>query len=93
MDKSVLHHDGGLTVTLVLDDDGTATVEVVSSKNGPDLSREDDVVVIASGQGVPLTFHDRSRVTADLGDWATRASSGFDLAVRVDELLDRKSVV
>ena len=88
MDTSVLHSDGELTITLTIDDGGGASLEVAASKRGPDLSREDDVVVIVSGQGVPLTFHDRRRVTADLGDWEARASKGFDLAVRVDEFFE-----
>lgn len=88
MEQSVLLSNRSLIVTLSVDDDDQARLEIQSTVHGPLLTNADDVVVILNGQGVALTFIDERHVHAEIGDWAPYATYGGSLMLRVDEFVD-----
>lgn len=51
--REVLHQDDQLTIRLVIND-GTATVELETTPDGPDLSVDDEVIVAVDGRVCPL---------------------------------------
>lgn len=88
MIKSVLSSNKDFTITLLVDEDDQTTIEIASSKKGPDLTQEHDVVVLLDGQGVRLDVEHRRLARAALGPWGPYAKQGFALMIRVHEHLD-----
>lgn len=86
--KSVLSSNKDFTITLLVDEHDHTTIEIASSKKGPDLTQDHDVVVLLDGQGVALTVEHRRLARASLGPWAPYARDGFALMIRVHEHLD-----
>ena len=84
MDKSVLYSGRKLIITLI-DEGDTAHIAIQSTKNGPDLRVQDDVVVVVDGHGAPVTIEDRLHARAELPDWLSLVARGFHLMVRVGE--------
>mgnify|MGYP000038211038 CR=1 FL=1 len=83
-EKSVLYSGKKLIITLV--DEGTsAHITIQSTKNGPDLFNDDDVIVIIDSQGIPVTTIDRQHARCDIPEWETLIETGFQLMIRVDE--------
>lgn len=88
MDKSVLLNNPRVIITLVIDDEDQARIELQSTKKGPDLTQLEDVVVVADGKGVEVIAHDARSATATLGAWAPLEASGFQLMIRVGTMLE-----
>ncbi|MEM1349720.1 MAG: hypothetical protein AAGI01_14255 [Myxococcota bacterium] len=88
MEQSVLHSDKYVIITLVVEDDDDARIDVQSTKHGIDLTVHDDVVVIIDGQGVPVAAADAHHATAHLGPWEAVAKNGFQLMIRVGEFVE-----
>lgn len=86
--KSVLSSNPEFTITLLVDEHDHTTIEIASSKKGPDLTQSNDVVVLLDGKGVPMEVEDRRLARATLGPWAPYAQNGFALMIRVHEHLD-----
>lgn len=83
-EKSVLYSGKKLIITLV-DEGDQAHITIQSTKNGPDLYSQDDVIVIIDGRGRPVTTLDRQHARCDLEDWPSLVQTGFTLMIRVDE--------
>jgi len=85
--KSVLHSDRNLIITLVTDDsdDTPPLITIQSTKNGPDLSFSDDVVVVANAEALEVTLEDRSHVSASLAPLGDLAGQVLRLHVRIRE--------
>lgn len=83
-ETSVLYSGKKLIITLV-DEGDQAHITVQSTRNGPDLFNQDDVIVIIDGQGLPVTSIDRQNARCDLTDWSQLVETGFQLMIRVDE--------
>lgn len=86
--KSVLSSNKNFTITLIVDDEDQAYIDINSAKKGPDLTQEHDLVVLIDGQGVPIDVESRLKARAKLGDWTPYAENGFALMIRVHEHLD-----
>ena len=83
-EKSVLYSGKKLIITLV-DEGQRAHLVVQSTKHGPDLYNQDDVIVILDGQSLPVETLDRLHVRCELPRWSQLIAQGFNLMVRVDE--------
>lgn len=89
MEENVLHSDRDLLIKLFIAEDGErARVTIQSTKNGPDLSSREDVVVILDGHGLPLELEDRRHVHAPIEGWDRFAQRGCSLMIRVHEFFD-----
>jgi hypothetical protein len=88
MDKSVLLNNPRVIITLVIDDEDQARIELQSTKKGPDLTQLEDVVVVVDGKGVEVTPHDARSATVHLGAWAPLEAAGFQLMIRVGDQLE-----
>ena len=86
--KSVLKSNGQFTITLVINEDDTAHIDIQSAKKGPDLTQTNDLVVLVDGKGVNVTSESRLKARAELGEWAPYAQNGFALMIRIHEDLD-----
>ncbi len=85
--RETLHQDPHLTVTLTIEDDDIARVVLESPDDGPDLTVPDEVVVVADGQGCPLTIDSPNRAVAILGP-AHQLQGPLTLMVRVFEFFE-----
>lgn len=83
-ETSVLYSGKKLIITLV-DEGEQAHITVQSTKNGPDLFNQDDVIVIIDNNGLPITPIDRQHARCDIPDWNALVETGFQLMIRVDE--------
>jgi intracellular sulfur oxidation DsrE/DsrF family protein len=88
MDKSVLLNNGKVIITLIIDDADMARIELQSTKKGPDLTQLEDVIVVVDGKGVEVVSHDAKNATAQLGPWAPLEETGFQLMIRVANMLE-----
>ena len=86
--REILHEDAELTVALTIDDDGVARVELLSAEGGPDLTTEDEVVVVMEGEGCPLEVESPRRALATLGDAEALEAAPLTLMVRVFEFFE-----
>lgn len=85
--KSVLHSDRNLIITLVTHDSGDPppVITIQSTKNGPDLSFSDDVIVVANAQALEVELEDRSHVSASLAALGDLDGQPLQLHVRIGE--------
>lgn len=83
--KTVLQSNRRLVITLTVDEQDQAQIEIQSTRNGPDLTQEHDVVALVDGKGLALEVLDRRRAVARLGQWEPLADKGFALMLRVHE--------
>jgi len=88
MEQSVLYSDKYVIITLVIEDDDDARIDLQSTKHGIDLTMGDDVIVIIDGQGVPVAAADERHASAALGNWEAVAKDGFQLMIRVGEFVE-----
>lgn len=86
-EKSVLYSGKKLIITL-FDEGDAAHLTIQSTKHGPDLYNQDDVVVVVDGIAVPVQTQDRLHARADLPDWLSLVARGFKLMVRVGEFFE-----
>lgn len=86
--KTVIHSNRRLVITLFveeLDEQEQAHIEILSTRNGPDLSQDNDVVALIDGRGLPIELLERRKAIARLGDWEPYATNGFSLMIRVHD--------
>jgi|MDSZ01.3.fsa_nt_gb hypothetical protein len=85
--KSVLHSDRNLIITLVTDESGDPPplLTIQSTKNGPDLSFSDDVIVVANAEALEVDFEDRAHVSASLAKLGDLRGQLLQLHVRIGE--------
>jgi hypothetical protein len=60
-------------------------ITIQSTKNGPDLSFSDDVVVVANAEALEVTLEDRSHVSASLAPLGDLGGQVLRLHVRIGE--------
>lgn len=86
--REVLHSEQGLSVAVVLGDDGEATVELISEDDGPDLSVSEEVVVVVDGKGRDVDIEGSNRATATIVDELDDPPKPVMLMVRVYEFFE-----
>jgi hypothetical protein len=87
--RESLYEGSGLGIFLVVDEEAELLkVEIVSEADGPDLSAEDEVVVVADGQGCALVVESPRRAEATIGPADDYIDRNFELMVRVHEFFD-----
>lgn len=86
--EDVLFEGDALKVTLRVDAEGQASVLLESEPGGPDLSVEDEVIVVGNGQGCPLEVESPQRAVAKLGSEDQLATGTYALMVRVHEFFE-----
>ena len=87
MMKATLHDQQGLRVAVVLEDD-TASVELESSEEGPDLSDADEVVVVVNGRACEVEVDSARRARAIIAAELSAPPEALTLMVRVHEFFE-----
>lgn len=82
--REVLHDEEGLEVAVVLENDG-AVVELQSSNEGPDLSVDDEVIVVVDGRGRSVDVEGPNRARATIVEQLEEDPDELTLMVRVHE--------
>ncbi len=81
-----LHSDDELEITFELDEEtDRATLRISSELGGPDLTIDDDVIIVANGGPCPIETDGPREATADLGEWDALRDGGGTLMVRIGE--------
>ncbi len=80
--------EGNLQIFLVEADNGELVVELQSAKNDPDLSIEDEVIVVVNGENRPITITSADAAQAVLGSASMLAGQPFELMIRVHEIFE-----
>lgn len=84
-----LHSDDELAITFHIDEStDRASLLLESELGGPDLTVDDDVVVVANGGPCPVETDGPRRATADLGDWNDLSQGAGTLMVRIGEFFE-----
>lgn len=80
--------EGNLQIFLVETDNDELIVEITSAQNDPDLSMEDEVIVVVNGQPCVVTISDPNAASAVLGTASKLAEQPFELMIRVHEVFE-----
>jgi hypothetical protein len=85
--REVLYEDEQLVVALEAGDQGLV-VDLRTSESGPDLTTDDEVVVVVDGQGCPLEIEGPRRARATVVEELPEEPSPTMLMVRVFEFFE-----
>ena len=67
----------------------TVTLELQSTRNGPDLRHKDDVVVVVNGTPIPVETFDAHHASAPFPHpWEHYQRAGLHVMVRIGEFFD-----
>lgn len=80
--------EGNLQIFLVETGNDELVVELKSAKNDPDLSIEDEVIVVVNGENRQVTITSSDAAHASLGTASRLANQPFELMIRVHEIFE-----
>ncbi len=87
MREEILNEEN-LRIFLVESDQDELRVELESAANGPDLSIEDEVIVVVDGEACDVKVASPSAASALLGKASELAERPFELMIRVHEIFE-----
>ncbi len=81
-------NEGNLRIYLVETDNDELVVELESAQKDPDLSIEDEVIVVVNGENREVTIGSADAARAVLGTASKLATQPFELMIRVHEVFE-----